>query len=114
MKCVQTLFCLSFMLSSTMAADRLSGKTFTTRSEVMAKHGMACTSHPLATQIAIETLKQGGSAVDAAIAANARARIIGTSEQRNRWRFVCHRMGRQNREVVRIECEWPLAQVTHT
>ena len=36
--------------------------------EVIAKHGMACTSQPLATQIAIDILKKGGSAVDAAIA----------------------------------------------
>ena len=54
-----------------MAADRLTGKSFTTRSEVIAKHGMAATSHPLATQIAIDILKSGGSAVDAAIGANA-------------------------------------------
>lgn len=52
-------------------ADRLTGKAFATRSDVIAQHAMACTSHPLATQIAIDILKQGGSAVDAAIAANA-------------------------------------------
>jgi gamma-glutamyltranspeptidase / glutathione hydrolase len=51
--------------------DRITGKNFATRSEVLAMHGMVCTSVPAATQIGIEILKRGGSAVDAAIAANA-------------------------------------------
>ena len=54
-----------------IAQDRSSGKTFTTRSEVLARNGMVATNHPLATQIGIEILKKGGSAIDAAIAANA-------------------------------------------
>ena len=51
--------------------NRLSGNRRATRSEVVARNGMACTSQPLATQAAIDVLKQGGTAVDAAIAANA-------------------------------------------
>ena len=51
--------------------DRYSGRDWATRSPVIAHHGMAATAHPLATQIAIDILKQGGTAMDAAIAANA-------------------------------------------
>jgi len=51
--------------------DRITGKNFATRSEILARHGMVCTSVPEATQVGLDILKRGGSAVDAAIAANA-------------------------------------------
>ncbi len=54
-----------------LAADRITGRDFATRSDVIAPHAMAATSHPLATQIALDVMKQGGTAMDAAIAANA-------------------------------------------
>ncbi|WNJ19279.1 gamma-glutamyltransferase [Pontibacter sp. G13] len=69
-----TMICGSMTLQ---AQDRLTGRNFATRSEVIAQHGMAATSQPLATQAALDILKQGGSAIDAAIAANA---VLGLVE----------------------------------
>ncbi len=64
-------FCLSIHVCSASAADRIAGRDFATRSEVIAPQAMAATSQPLATQIALDVMKQGGTAMDAAIAANA-------------------------------------------
>jgi len=66
-------FFLTFMISTSAFAqpDRITGLPFATRSEVIGQHGMVATSQPLATQIGLDILKNGGNAIDAAIAANA-------------------------------------------
>lgn len=65
------IFCFTASSGEMNRGDRYSGVQWATRSPVLAQHGMAATEQPLASQIAIDILKKGGSAVDAAIAANA-------------------------------------------
>jgi gamma-glutamyltranspeptidase / glutathione hydrolase len=71
-----SFFTFHFSFFTLYSQDRMSGRAFATRSVVMAQNGMACTSHPLSTQVAIEVLKSGGNAIDAAIAANAMEGVV--------------------------------------
>ncbi len=76
MKNIFLTIALTFLTGSIWGQDRLTGETFTTRSEILARNGMAATSQPLATQVALDILKKGGSAMDAAIAANAMLGLV--------------------------------------
>ncbi len=85
-----------------LRGDRYSGAPWATRSPVMAQHGMAATEQPLASQIAIDILKKGGSAVDAAIAANAAIGLMQAGAERHRRRSLRHRLRSQDAQALRL------------
>jgi gamma-glutamyltranspeptidase len=73
---------------------------FATRSPVIAQHGIAATSQPLATQIAIDILKAGGSAVDAATGANAALEMLNLLEA-----YDLKKMGHNSTDYLQVQVE---------
>ena len=76
---IRIAFLVSFVfLQFTAAQDR-----HTARSMVVSRYGIVATTHVQASQAGAEILRKGGSAVDAAIAANAvhiHGRAVGVDD----------------------------------
>ena len=106
---MRLLLSLALLLPVTgdaIAADRITGRDFATRSEVIAPHAMAATSHPLATQIALDVMKQGGTAIDAAIAANAALGLMEPTGKRVEFlKYACAQLGLVGVEFAKERAE---------
>ncbi len=73
---ISSLILLLILPLSVVCSDRTVGRHFSTRSEVIALNGMAATSQPLATQVAIDILKKGGTAVTRRLCMTAKIKFI--------------------------------------
>ncbi len=102
-RCVILVTAAMMMNGVGTSADRPEGHSFATRSVVHAKHGMVAAAHPLAVEIGLAVLKDGGSAVDAAIAVNAALALDGAGLLRPRRRHLRHGLGSRDRDPARAQ-----------
>src|ERR1700719_1479462 len=72
---LRSLGCLSVVLALTPGPLFCQGRNYG-RSQVITQQGIAATSQTLASQAAVQILARGGTAVDAAIAANAVLAVV--------------------------------------
>lgn len=107
--------CCAVALAPAPAADRITDAPFATRSEVLAPHAMAATSQPLATQIALDVMKRGGSAVDAAIVWDAKTKKLHgyNSSGRSPMSLSFERAGRGTRQAGRQGDSYPRSVAGH-
>ncbi len=68
---ISLLLAVAISIMSLVPETPFAARGVATRSVVWAKHGMVCAAQPLAVQVGVDVLRQGGTAVDAAIAVNA-------------------------------------------
>ena len=73
------------------------------RSEVLARHGMVATSDPLAAQAGLEILRQGGNAIDAAVATGAVLDVTSQNDTGIGGDLFALVWSRERQEAVRAE-----------